>query len=69
MVRIQRLKSDRGYSDAKCKAIMEKQLSNKEFCEISDFVIRNNGDLSETMEEIAIVMERLGVPKKEVKHA
>lgn len=56
-VRIERLMSNRGYTYDKCMSIMEKQLSDEEFIEHSDFTIDN----SSTEEAIKIqILKGLG---------
>ena len=56
-VRRERLKSSRGYSDAKINDIMASQLSEEEFRSNSDFEIDNSGDSEVSFSKIR---ERLG---------
>lgn len=51
-VREKRLKESRGYSDAKIKGIMEKQLSEEGFRKECDFVIDNSGSLEHAYRQI-----------------
>lgn len=51
-VREKRLRESRGYSDAKIKGIMEKQLSEEEFRKECDFVIDNSGALEHAYRQI-----------------
>lgn len=51
-VRRERLKSSRGYSDAKIDGIMASQLSDEEFKKHSDTVIDNSGDMEITAHQI-----------------
>lgn len=51
-VRRQRLKSSRGYDDAKIDAIMKSQLSDEQYRAGSDVVIDNDGEFEFTMKQI-----------------
>lgn len=51
-IRRQRLKESRGYSDEYISHIMEKQLSEENFRQQSDFVIDNSGTLESTKKQI-----------------
>lgn len=51
-VRIERLKKQRGYSEEKILAIMERQLPDEVFLKQCDFVIDNSNTLSEAYEQI-----------------
>ena len=51
-VRTERLRTSRGYSDEKIKAIMDAQLTEEQFRAGSDFVIDNGGSLDYTYEQI-----------------
>lgn len=51
-VRVNRLKSARGYSDEKIQLIMNNQLSEQEFRNSSDFVIDNSDSLQSSYEQI-----------------
>lgn len=55
-VRKERLKRDRQYSDAKIDAIMQNQLSEDDFREAADVVIRNDGDREQTMQMVRAVL-------------
>ncbi|MCR4657038.1 MAG: dephospho-CoA kinase [Lachnospiraceae bacterium] len=57
LVRRERLKASRGYSDEKIDRIMAAQSSEEEFRRHCVFVIENNGDISETKRQI---MEKIG---------
>ena len=58
-VRVQRLKSSRGYSEKKIKDIMDAQLSDEKFRAGSDFCIDNSGTLEDTYMQIKIKMKEL----------
>lgn len=58
-VRVQRLKSSRGYSEKKIKDIMDAQLSDEKFRAGSDFCIDNSGALEDTYMQIKIKMKEL----------
>ncbi len=51
-VRINRLKSSRGYSEEKIESIMEEQLTDEEFRKHCAFVIDNSNSLHETYQQI-----------------
>ncbi len=51
-VRAARLRTARGYEDAKIESIMESQLSEEQFRENCDFVIDNSGSLEECYRQI-----------------
>ncbi len=51
-VRMERLKKQRGYSEEKILAIMEKQLPDEVFFNECDFVIQNSNTLQEAYEQI-----------------
>jgi len=51
-IRRARLKTSRGYSDAKVDSIFASQLSDEEFRNNSDFVIDNSGDLNDSISQI-----------------
>ncbi len=51
-IRKKRLTQSRAYTDARINGIMEKQLSEKEFRENSDFIIDNSGELADTYRQI-----------------
>jgi len=51
-VRTERLRTSRGYSDEKIKAIMAAQLTEEQFRAGSDFIIDNGGSLENTYEQI-----------------
>lgn len=57
--RLKRLQKDRGYSLQKCRSIMKRQLSPREFKHFSDVVIKNNGKFERTAEKIDREMERI----------
>lgn len=63
-IRIKRLMESRGYSEEKCRAIIDKQKTNAEFREMSTKVFENNGELSETLGAVFSYLDALGVPKK-----
>lgn len=50
--RIRRLMESRGYTREKCLAIMESQLSDREFTDMSDRVIENGGTPEETIAQV-----------------
>lgn len=50
--RYERLKSSRGYSDAKIKAIIDSQLSDEEFRKNSDFIVDNSYSIEESIKQI-----------------
>ena len=51
-IRIQRLMESRGYSREKSLGIIRNQVSDQVFREHTDYVIENNGDLSDTRRQI-----------------
>lgn len=51
-VRMERLKKQRGYSEEKILAIMEKQLPDEVFLKECDFIIHNSNTLQEAYEQI-----------------
>lgn len=51
-IRKRRLKENRGYTDDKISAIMEKQLKEESFCEKSTKTISNNGDIHEIYQQL-----------------
>ncbi len=55
-VRISRLKSSRNYTDEKIKAIMDKQLSDKEYKEYSTNVIINVNDKEQIIDQIRKIL-------------
>lgn len=57
--RVQRLKKNRGYSDAKISSIMAAQLSEDQFRRGSDVVIDNSGDFEIACRQIDRQMERI----------
>ena len=57
-VRIQRLMESRGYSREKSLGIIRNQVSDQVFREHTDYVIENNGDLSDTRRQIREGIER-----------
>ena len=61
--RIQRLMKDRGYTEENCRMIISRQLSDEEFSEIADVLIRNEGELSDVYRKIRREMKRIGAEK------
>ena len=59
LVRIGRLKKNRGYTLKKSRSILKRQLSDREFKKISDTVIKNNGNFSRTKRAADQMMERI----------
>lgn len=57
-IRIQRLMESRGYSREKSLGIIRNQVSDQVFREHTDYVIENNGDLSDTRRQIREGIER-----------
>ena len=57
-IRIQRLMENRGYSREKSLGIIRNQVSDQVFREHTDYVIENNGDLSDTRRQIREGIER-----------
>ena len=64
-VRIQRLAASRGYTEEKSRAVMAGQLSGEDFLSFADHVIDTGGTLSETYEQVRILMRELNVPEKD----
>lgn len=56
--RRKRLKESRGYSDEKISQIFASQLSEEKFHSVAQVVIDNNGNLSETKNQIEIALRR-----------
>ena len=57
-IRIRRLMESRGYSREKSLGIIRNQVSDQVFREHTDYVIENNGDLSDTRRQIREGIER-----------
>ena len=57
-IRIQRLMKNRGYTREKSLGIIRNQVSDQVFREHTDYVIENNGDLSDTRRQIREGIER-----------
>lgn len=51
-IRIQRLKEGRGYSEEKCRQIMERQMSEEEFRSHCCRIIENSGSLERTRQSV-----------------
>lgn len=64
--RIERLMESRGYTEEKCRMIIERQLSETDFRELADVVIRNDGPLEEVFRVIDQEMNRIGAVKHEI---
>ena len=58
-IRRERLRQSRGYSDGKITAIMESQLSDRQFREGSDDVIDNSGTPEETHRQVDLAVRRI----------
>lgn len=58
-MRIRRLMNSRGYSREKCEAVMRQQSSEAFYRGNCDAVIENNGDLTETREQITHLLKNL----------
>ena len=56
-IRIERLIAGRGYTEEYCKTVMAKQKNESMYREKSDVVIDNSGNMEETREHIAKIME------------
>lgn len=54
--RVRRLKSSRGYSDAKIQAIMSNQKEEKQFQEHCSVVLENDGDLEKIYSQLKILL-------------
>lgn len=55
-IRIQRLKDGRGYSEEKCRAIMQQQLREETFRERCRCVIDNNGDMESVRRQLKALL-------------
>lgn len=51
-IRIERLKQSRGYSDAKCEAVMKSQKTDDFYISKSDIVIKNDGSVDKLRKQI-----------------
>lgn len=60
-LRRQRLRENRGYSEEKTAAIMERQLSEAEFLRRSDVVLENNGSVEELRHQVRQKLDGYGV--------
>jgi len=60
-VRLKRLLKQRGYSEQKATDIMKNQLKDDEFRMRADFVIENNGNISETENNLGRLLWRFKV--------
>lgn len=63
-IRVERLRSQRGYTEEKARSVMARQLSDEEFRALSDYVIDTGGTLEETYENTRKLMAELKVPAK-----
>lgn len=63
--RVARLMAGRAYSAEKCASIMDRQMKDEDFRAFSDAVIDNSGSLRESMRQLAPVLEKLGVRRRE----
>ncbi len=57
--RISRLERDRGYSDKKCRDIMNSQLSDEDYRALADEVIDNEGTFDETRAFVENLTDRI----------
>ena len=62
-VRIERLKTSRGYSDEKIRQIMEQQMSDEEFRRYADVTLDNSNEFEKTFLQIQTECIRLGIWK------
>jgi dephospho-CoA kinase len=56
-VRRERLKASRGYSDEKISDILKNQLSDEMFLKNCTKVLKNNGGVSEILQEVKVLLE------------
>ena len=57
-IRMERLRSSRGYSDEKMYAVFANQPSEETFTAVSDLVIENGGTFEETEKQIDLALGR-----------
>ena len=60
-IRRERLKADRGYSDAKIDGILKNQLSDEVFRRSCKYTIENSGDLEKTYQQIDMRVKSYGI--------
>ncbi len=62
-IRTRRLQQSRGYTEEKCRQMMENQLTEKEFLALSDFVLENSSTIEELKRQIAERMAKMEMDK------
>ena len=62
--RVERLMADRKYTEEKCEAVMNLQLSEEEYLQLGTEAIENSGDFKKTKKRIKALMKGLGAKKR-----